>query len=170
MTPEVIEPPPSRAQSGCCRTEPDGKHLHTRGDPVMTETTPSTPIALGLRAVEQYVAFWNAGTADEQKRFATEAFADGVSYHVPVGVMRGADELIAFRNQFAQHQPDYSFRPRTEPEAHHNRARLQWELITGGEVFATGTDVLETDDDGRIVSISGFVDQAPAGFDPHAHH
>jgi hypothetical protein len=125
----------------------------------MTETT----------TVEQYVAFWNAATAEEQQRLATATFADHVSYHAPVGVMHGVDDLIGFRNQFAQHSPDYVFRPRTEPQTHHGRARLQWELVVAGKSFATGTDVLELDDHGHIVALTTFLDRAPEGF-AHAGH
>lgn len=122
-----------------------------------------------MSAVEQYVAFWNAATADEQRRLAATTFSDQVGYHAPVGVMRGVDELIGFRNQFAEHSPGYLFRPRTEAQAHHGRARLQWELVVAGKSFATGTDVLELDDRGHIVAITGFLDRAPEGF-AHADH
>lgn len=139
----------------------------------MTDTSAHTPEAPGpgpaLRAVGQYVAFWNAATADEQQRLAATTFSDHVSYHTPVGIMHGADELIGFRNQFAQHSPDCVFRRRMEPQAHHGRARLQWDLVVAGKSFATGTDVLEFDDHGRIAAISSFLDRAPEGF-AHAGH
>jgi hypothetical protein len=38
-----------------------------------------------------------------------------------------------------------------------------------GKSFATGTDVLELDDQGRIAAISSFLDRAPEGF-AHADH
>jgi hypothetical protein len=131
-----------------------------------TEMTESTT----MRAVDRYVAFWNTANAALQQRAARAAFADGVVSHVPLGVMRGPEELIGFRNEFAARMPDYRFQPRAEPDVHHDRARLQWELVVGGESFAAGTDVLELDDTGRIVSIAGFLDRAPEGFDPDAHH
>jgi len=121
-------------------------------------------------AVERYIRFWNAETPGDQRRLAAETYAEGVSYCTPVGVMHGSEELIGFRDQFAQHSPGYSFRARTAPEAHHDRARLQWELVVDGTTFATGTDVLELDDGGRIVSVTGFLDRPPAGFDPDATH
>lgn len=119
--------------------------------------------------VQQYIDFWNAGSAAEQRDLATATFADSFSYHAPVGVMRDVEELVNFRNQFAEHSPGYEFRSRTEPQAHHDRARLQWELVVDGTSFATGTDVLELGPDGRIVSVAGFLDRAPEGF-AHADH
>lgn len=117
-----------------------------------------------LTAVGQYVAFWNAATAEEQQRLAAGTFSDHVSYHALPGVMHGVGELIGFRDQFAQHMPDYVFRPREEPQAHHSRARLQWELVVAGKSFATGTDTLEFDGHGRIAAITTFLDRAPDGF------
>ncbi|MFF4114362.1 hypothetical protein ACFY0P_12930 [Streptomyces sp. NPDC001714] len=35
--------------------------------------------------------------------------------------------------------------------------------------LATGTDVLRLDTDGRISSVTVFLDRAPEGFDPAAH-
>jgi hypothetical protein len=122
-----------------------------------------------LGVVDRYVAFWNAADANERQRLADTTFADTVSNHAPIGVLNGVDELIGFRNQFAQHSPGYQFRARSEPQAHHGRARLQWELVVDGKSFATGTDVLQLDDGGRITAIVGFLDRAPEGFDPAAH-
>jgi hypothetical protein len=116
------------------------------------------------KLVEQYAAFWNAADADAQHRLAASTFSDDVSYYAPVGVMRGIDELIGFRNQFAQHSPGYEFRPQSPPQAHHGRARLQWDLVVAGTSFAAGTDVLELDDHGRIAAITTFLDRAPDGF------
>jgi hypothetical protein len=112
-----------------------------------------------LEAVEQYVAFWNA-TADGH-------FAEQVAYRAPIGVLRGVHELAGFRDQFAEHQPGYVFRPRTDPQTHHGRARLQWELTVDGTSFATGTDFLEIDEQGRIAAVAGFLDRAPEGFEHH---
>lgn len=130
----------------------------------MTENTvPETDA--GLRAVQRYVDFWNASTDEERQKLAATTFAATVAYHAPVGVLHGVSELASFRDEFARHSPDYVFHQRTA-QAHHGRARLQWELTVGGTSFATGTDVLELDQEGRIVAISGFLDRAPDGF-PH---
>ena len=103
-----------------------------------------------MRAVDRYVAFWNTANTALQQRAARAAFADGVVSHVPLGVMRGPEALIGFRNEFAARMPDYRVQPRAEPDAHHDRARLKWELVVGGESLAAGTDVLELGEKGRF--------------------
>ena len=136
----------------------------------MTDTdTDFTEAQPASTAVDHYVAFWNASTVDEQRRLAGMTFVDGITCHAPVGVLHGAGALIGFRNQFAENFPDYVFRPRSRPESHHGRTRLSWELIVAGASFATGTDVLQHDDDGRITAIITFLDRAPEGF-AQAHH
>ena len=49
-------------------------------------------------------------------------------------------------------------------DAHHNVARFGWELVPagGGESIVEGFDVAVTADDGRIGSVLGFLDKAPA--------
>lgn len=133
----------------------------------MTDTLTHADPALA--AVDRLIAFWNAGTPEEQQRLAEQTFVDGVSWRVPVGHLRGVAALVDFRDRFAEHAPDYVFRARREPEAHHDRARLQWELVRADGRFAAGTDVLELDGDGRIRAMTGFLDEAPEGFDPHDH-
>ncbi len=130
----------------------------------MTETT-TTP----SDTIESYLRFWNA-PPEEQRRLGADLFADDVAYVTPIGVRSGVAELAAFTEQFADGVGAYELRARTEPDAHHDRARVPWEILVRGHSFAEGTDVLVTDETGRVTSITSFVDRAPEGFDPHAHH
>ncbi|WP_327038027.1 isomerase [Micromonospora maris] len=121
--------------------------------------------------VERYVRFWNTGQSEEQRRLAADTFTEEVSYHALVDVLTGVQALIDFRGQFIQRVGAAVFRRRAAPQIHHDRARLMWEIeLDSGQSFAAGTDVLVFDADGRISSVSTFLDRAPEGFDPHAHH
>jgi hypothetical protein len=139
----------------------------TAGSEPLTETETAVE---GFERLQHYVRFWNADTEQEQRRLAAAAFVDGVEYRAPVGVLQGAEALMDFRNQFVAHMGTAALRLRERPQVHHDRARLQWEIVTGGSTsFATGTDVVQLDEDGRIRSITAFLDRAPEGFDPAAH-
>lgn len=132
----------------------------------MTEST----IERRSEVLDQYVEFWNAETVEQQRRIAAAVFNGPVEYHAPVGELVGAEQLINFRNQFTEHMGDATLVVRRAPETRHDRARLLWEIqLAGGESFATGTDVIAFAPDGRIDSISSFLDRAPEGFDPHQH-
>lgn len=129
-----------------------------------TATAPAT-------VLDHYTAFWNAGTEAEQLRLAALAFTDDVEYRAPVGVLTGARAMMGFRDQFIGHVGTADLRRRAEPETHHDRARLRWEIFTGeggGVSFAAGTDVVAFAADGRIAAITSFLDRAPEGFTaPH---
>ncbi|MEV0428310.1 nuclear transport factor 2 family protein [Micromonospora sp. NPDC050495] len=111
-------------------------------------------------AVARYVRFWNTAPA-EQRRSGSETFVGDVTYVAPAGVLTGVDALADFTEQFAGHVGAYRFRARTEPDMHHDHARVQWEIRVGDTSFAEGTDVLTVDNDGRIASVATFLDRAP---------
>ncbi|MFR9780596.1 nuclear transport factor 2 family protein [Micromonospora sp. MS34] len=122
-------------------------------------------------AVERYERFWNTGKPDEQQELAAETFADDIRYHAVIGVLTGRQALVDFHDQFTAQMADAVFRRRGEPQLHHDRGRLMWEIEVGdGKSFAAGTDVLVFDKDGRISEVTAFLDRAPEGFDPNAHH
>ncbi|GAA1754859.1 MULTISPECIES: nuclear transport factor 2 family protein [Streptomonospora] len=120
-------------------------------------------------AIGRYLEFWN-GPAAEQRRLAPGVFTEDVDYRSPVAMMSGTEPLVAFRTQFIEHAGDASFVARREPEQHHDRIRLLWEIrLADGTSFATGTDVLTLAADGRIASVSAFLDRAPEGFEHEDH-
>ncbi|CAM3027197.1 isomerase [Saccharomonospora xinjiangensis] len=116
------------------------------------------------RIITQYAAFWNAGTSEEQRRIADDVFIDEIEYRAVPGVWHGVNSMISFRDQFVDHVGAVTYRARTEPDHHHDRARLRWELVLAdGTSFAEGTDILAFNADGRITSVTAFLDRAPAG-------
>jgi hypothetical protein len=129
----------------------------------MTDTAVETSTT-----IERYLQFWNTESVADQEAVATVVFTDDVVYLAPLGVLHGASEMMAFRNEFARNMGAVELRLRAEPEVLPDRARLRWELMVRDAPFAEGSDVIVFDETGRISSISAFVDRAPDGFDPHA--
>lgn len=118
----------------------------------------------GVRdATGRYLRFWNAALPAEQ------TFADDVEYAAPIGVLTGPAALIDFRDQFTGHVGGAELCAIGETEAHHDRARLRWEIVVEGERFAAGTDVILIGPDGRIRAVTSFLDQEPEGFGAHDH-
>lgn len=121
-------------------------------------------------SLDRYLRFWNTPAADGGSDApATGVFTEEIRYCAPVGVLTGRQALIDFREQFLRHMETVAFRARREPEIHHGHARLLWRLEVRGEEFATGTDVLAFDRDGRVDTVTAFLDKAPEGFAPHSH-
>lgn len=119
------------------------------------------------QTVEDYRRFWNTRPGAGQHRLGQDLFADDVLYVTPVGVRSGLDALVEFTSQFLDGVGDYEFVVRAEPDLHHDRLRLPWEIRVGGASFAEGTDVLVTDESGRITEVTAFLDRAPEGFEHH---
>lgn len=131
-------------------------------------TTETTPISSAATA-EAYVSFWNLST-DDQRTLGATLFTPDVARSTPIGESTGLEPLIAFTHQFAEGVGDYMFVARAEPESHHGHVRVRWEIRKEEALFAEGTDVLDLDRSGRIAAITSFIDRAPDGFDPEAHH
>ncbi|MEU0313426.1 isomerase [Nocardioides sp. NPDC006273] len=130
-----------------------------------TETTPRSPAA----TAEAYVSFWNL-SAEEQRTLGATLFTADVARSTPIGESAGLEALIDFTRQFTEGVGAYTFVARAEPDAHHKHVRVRWEIRKEEGSFAEGTDVLGLDRSGRIATITAFIDRAPAGFDPDAHH
>ena len=118
--------------------------------------------------IETYVRFWNTEPGEPQRRVGAQVFAPDVSYVAPNAILVGVEALVGFTQTFVDNLGTYEFLARAEPDTHHDRARLAWELRVGGASFAEGTDVLVTDADGRITGVTTFVDRAPVV--PAEHH
>ncbi|MFE6647576.1 isomerase [Nocardioides sp. NPDC057772] len=130
-----------------------------------TENTPRSPAA----TAEAYVSFWNL-SAEEQRTLGTTLFAADVARSTPIGESTGLEALIDFTGQFTEGVGAYTFVARAEPDSHHRHVRVRWEIRKDEGSFAEGTDVLGLDRSGRIATITAFIDRAPDGFDPDAHH
>lgn len=130
----------------------------------MTATTaPTAPMALTSApistVVDGYFAMWNE--ADPPRRRATIATTWGADarYADPMFAADGHDALdamvIAVHAQFPAHR----FRLVGPVDAHHERARWDWELVgpDGSTPVAAGTDFAVLAPDGKLREVVGFV-------------
>ncbi|MFB7916432.1 nuclear transport factor 2 family protein [Streptomyces sp. NPDC056061] len=112
-------------------------------------------------AVRRYFDAWNATPEDLGKAVAA-AFTETVAYTDPVADVRGHRELAAAITGAHQQFPGFVFRPLGTPDGHHDLVRFGWELVAAdGSAPVAGSDVIALADDGRITSVSGFLDRVP---------
>jgi len=109
----------------------------------------------------QYLAIWNERDAAARRALVAQAFSLDASYIDPM--MRGAghdgiDAMIAgAQSQF----PGFRFELEGTPDGHHDVVRFSWSLSQpGGTPVAFGTDVARVSADGRLASVTGFLDAA----------
>ena len=114
--------------------------------------------------VRRYFVAWNESDPGTRRKEVEAVWAEAGRYVDPLAAVSGHDEISAPIGAVQQQLPGHVFRLLDSIDAHHNVARFSWELVpaAGGEAIAEGFDVVETDDDGRIESVLGFLDKAPA--------
>ncbi|MFB8208820.1 nuclear transport factor 2 family protein [Streptomyces sp. NPDC056010] len=113
-------------------------------------------------AVQRYFAAWNAGP-DELEKAVAAAFTDEAAYTDPLADVRGHEQLAAAIGGVQQQFPGFTFRPLDAVDGHHALVRFGWELVApDGSAPVAGFDVATLADDGRIASVSGFLDRVPA--------
>ncbi|SBW24199.1 isomerase [Candidatus Protofrankia californiensis] len=114
-------------------------------------------------AVQRYFAAWNATTPEELKKAVAAAFTEDGTYTDPLADVKGHDGIVATISGAHEQFPGFEFKLSGTPDAHHNIARFTWELVsrTDGSAPAAGFDVITLAEDGRISSVSGFLDRVP---------
>lgn len=128
-----------------------------------TNTATNTPTNTYEAAVRRYFAAWNAGTPEEIERAVAAAFTENGTYTDPLGSAEGRPALAATIAGVHEQFPGYVFTPTGAVDGHHDRARFTWDLVSSadGSAPAAGSDVITLAEDGRISSVSGFLDRVP---------
>lgn len=113
-------------------------------------------------AVQRYFAAWNAATPEELEKAVAAAFTEDATYTDPLADVRGHEALAAAISGAQRQFPGFTFRPAGAVDGHHDLARFGWELVAAdGSAPVAGSDVIALADDGRISSVSGFLDRVP---------
>ncbi|MFD8823683.1 nuclear transport factor 2 family protein [Streptomyces sp. NPDC059605] len=114
-------------------------------------------------AVRHYFTAWNATTPEDLEKAVAAAFTEEATYTAPLADVRGHDGLAATISGAHQQFPGFEFRPTGAHDGHHDIVLLGWELVStaDGSAPVAGSDVITLADDGRIASVSGFLDRVP---------
>jgi hypothetical protein len=113
--------------------------------------------------LDRYLACWNETDADARRALLLEHWGDDPTYVDPLVEVRGRDALDATIAAVQQQFPGFVFTPAGPVDAHHDVARFSWGLgPAGADPVVIGSDVVTTDDSGRIRSVIGFLDRLPA--------
>jgi SnoaL-like domain len=112
--------------------------------------------------VNNYIAMWNEPDADKRRRLVAETVTDDADYVDPVMEGAGIDGITTMIGAAQSQFPGHRFALIAGPEVHHDRARFTWSLAAdGGEPVAIGVDFVTLADDGRMRSITGFLETPP---------
>ena len=118
----------------------------------------------GVQLVERYLDTWNETDPAARLTAMADVWAEDASYIDPLASVSGRYQISNLIAAVHQQAPSHVFRLLGDRvDAHHNVVRFSWELVpeSGGDSVAVGFDVAETDGDGRIARVVGFLDKAP---------
>jgi hypothetical protein len=112
---------------------------------------------------DRYLSIWNENDAAARRQLIAAAFTADASYADPMMKSAGHDGIDAMiaaaQNQFAGFRFDLS----GTPDGHNDVVRFSWSLAVPGETpIAHGTDVAVVAPDGRLRSVTGFLNPDPA--------
>ena len=111
----------------------------------------------------RYIELWNERTAGRRRELLGEHWTNDASYVDPLMKGDGRDGIEALIAGVQQRFPDFKFQLIGEPNGFGDHIRFSWGLgPDGADSPIKGTDfaVLK---DGRIKSVTGFLDQVPVG-------
>lgn len=111
----------------------------------------------------QYLDVWNETDAGRRAALIAQTFTEDATYVDPMMQADGADALGTMIGGAQSHFAGHRFVVRGTPEGHNNRVRFSWSLAADGAApVAYGTDIAVVAADGRIQSVTGFLDTVPA--------
>lgn len=109
----------------------------------------------------QYLAVWNERDAAARRALVARTFSLDADYLDPM--MRGAghDGIDAMIAGAQSHFPGHRFELDGTPDGHNDVVRFSWTLAApDGKPVANGTDVARVAADGRLASVTGFLNAA----------
>jgi hypothetical protein len=109
----------------------------------------------------RYIDLWNEKTANGRREILAANWANDARYVDPLMRSDGHDGIDAMIAGVQQRFPDFTFTLLGRPNGHGEYVRFSWGLgPVGVDSPIKGTDFAVVRD-GRIQSITGFLDQVP---------
>jgi len=115
---------------------------------------------------ETYIACWNEIDIDRRRAMLETSWCADARYVDPLMKGEGRHEIDALIAAVHARFPGHSFTLKSGADAHNDRLRFSWALGSNGDrhaaPIAQGTDFAVIATDGRIASVTGFLDQVEA--------
>ena len=110
--------------------------------------------------IDRYFAAWNETDARQRHDLIVRTWSDDANYLDPLMQGEGHAGIDAMIQGVQEQFAGYQFHRTGAVDAHHDRARFSWELAPAdGPAVAAGTDFGMIAADGRLQTVTGFLDQ-----------
>jgi SnoaL-like protein len=111
--------------------------------------------------VNNYIAMWNETDPDRRRALVAETVTEDADYVDPLMEGAGVEGISTMIGAAQAQFPGHRFTLVAGPEAHHDRVRFTWSLVADGDApVAVGVDFASLAGDGRMRSITGFLEPA----------
>ncbi len=129
----------------------------------MTATATARTMATEVeQLIDQYIAAWNETDPATRRALIARTWTEDGRYLDPLMSAEGHDDIDAMVGAVQTQFPGHHFRRTGELDTHHDRVRFSWELgPEAGPPLAGGVD-FGVIVDGRLQSITGFLDFFPS--------
>jgi hypothetical protein len=115
------------------------------------------------KVAHRYIDLWNERAPDRRREMLKQNWTDDAKYIDPLMSGDGRDGVDALIAGVQQRFPDFRFSLIGEPNGYGDHVRFSWGLgPDGADSPIKGTDFAVLAN-GRIRSITGFLDQVPQG-------
>ena len=129
---------------------------------MMARSTATTMTTGVEEVIDRYIAGWNETDPGRRRELIARTWTEDGRYLDPLMSGAGHDGIDAMVAGVQAQFPGYRFRRMGDVDAHNNVVRFCWELgPKDGPVLAGGVDFGAVVD-GRLLSITGFLDFAPS--------
>ena len=109
--------------------------------------------------VNSYIEMWNETDAERRRALIADVLTDDVTYLDPLMSGDGADQIDGMIAATQEQFPGHRFGLLSGPDSHHDRVRFSWSLsANGGDPVAVGVDFATIAEDGRMRSVTGFLE------------
>lgn len=112
--------------------------------------------------VDRYIAAWNETDAARRRDLIAQTWTEDAHYLDPLMQGSGASGIDTMIQGFQEKFPGFRLRRTGGADRHHDRIRFGWELGPDeGPAPVAGVDFGTIASDGRLQSITGFLDRVP---------
>jgi hypothetical protein len=111
----------------------------------------------------RYIALWNESDPQRRRALLLQAWTEDASYVDPMMQGTGHEQIDSLIAAVHERFPGHRFALAGEPDGHGERARFSWTLgADDAPPVARGTDFAVLAEDGRLRSVTGFLDAVRA--------
>ncbi|MBB4661265.1 nuclear transport factor 2 family protein [Conexibacter arvalis] len=115
--------------------------------------------------VDDYIAVWNEPDPERREALVARTWTEDGTYLDPLMSGEGIAGISAMVGAAQAQFPGHRFELTAGPDAHNDVVRFTWTLVAvdSGAPAAVGVDFATVADDGRLRSVTGFLEPVAAG-------